>query len=57
MLNCYDVGCIVQGTVLSGTELSALCTGLVDNSLLRYDYLLTGYIGTVTAYRKMCLHR
>lgn len=35
----------LKGTVLSGTELLALSTGLSDNYLLDYDYLLTGYIG------------
>lgn len=36
----------LKGTVLSGSEVLALSTGLSDNYLLSYDYLLTGYIGT-----------
>jgi len=57
----FDVDCInsvqfsnhtgypaVKGTVLKGEELVALTEGLCSNALQQYDYLLTGYIGSLT---------
>jgi pyridoxine kinase len=39
---------VVKGTVMNGAELDALIDGLVSNDLCRFDYLLTGYIGSET---------
>ena len=39
---------VVKGTVLSGSELNELVNGLESNNLLDYNYLLTGYIGSLT---------
>ena len=38
---------MVQGTVLNGDDLATLADGLDQNELLHYDYMLTGYIGTI----------
>jgi len=35
----------LQGSVLTGADLATLTEGLLENHLLHYDYLLTGYIG------------
>ncbi len=36
---------IFKGNVLQGDDLVNLLDGLKNNSLMDYDYLLTGYIG------------
>ena len=36
----------VKGRVLEGSDLDALAEGLVANNLARFDYVLTGYIGS-----------
>eukprot|EP01138_Halocafeteria_seosinensis_P013165 gb/GECG01013446.1/.p1 GENE.gb/GECG01013446.1/~~gb/GECG01013446.1/.p1 ORF type:complete len:329 (+),score=24.52 gb/GECG01013446.1/:1-987(+) len=40
----YDQG--IRGQVMNGEELEGLVEGLKNNSLLRFQYLLTGYIGS-----------
>jgi len=42
-----------KGEVLGGEQLTALVSGLEQNSLLQYSHLLTGYIGSVSFLRSV----
>eukprot|EP01134_Creolimax_fragrantissima_P005434 CFRG5434T1 len=44
-----------KGTAMNGQELVDLITGLQENGIAHYDYLLTGYIGCETLLRQIAL--